>query len=78
MKDTTSPPHEILVVGAGMAAHRFVERLLRDPGAAVRVTVIGDEDMARTTDPLSWVSSPAGRSRISSSTERCSATTVCG
>lgn len=43
MKDTTSPPHEILVVGAGMAAHRFVERLLRDPGAAVRVTVIGDE-----------------------------------
>ncbi|MFJ6531322.1 NAD(P)/FAD-dependent oxidoreductase [Microbacterium sp. NPDC091662] len=43
MKDSTSPPSEILVVGAGMAAHRFVERLLRDPGAEVRVTVIGDE-----------------------------------
>lgn len=43
MKDTTSPPGEIVVVGAGMAAHRFVERLLRDPGTAARVTVIGDE-----------------------------------
>lgn len=43
MKDTTSPPSEILVVGAGMAAHRFVEHLLREPGAAARVTVIGDE-----------------------------------
>lgn len=43
MKDTTSPPGEIVVVGAGMAAHRFVERLLRDPGVAARVTVIGDE-----------------------------------
>jgi len=43
MKDTTSPPSDILVVGAGMAAHRFVESLLRDPDAAVRVTVIGDE-----------------------------------
>lgn len=43
MKDTTSPPREVLVVGAGMAAHRFVEHLLRAPDAAVRVTVIGDE-----------------------------------
>ena len=43
MKDTTSPPSDILVVGAGMAAHRFVESLLRDPDAAVRITVIGDE-----------------------------------
>ncbi|PRA83475.1 NAD(P)/FAD-dependent oxidoreductase [Microbacterium sp. MYb66] len=43
MKDITSPPREILIVGAGMAAHRFVEHLLREPGAAVRVTVIGDE-----------------------------------
>lgn len=43
MNDTASPTSEILVVGAGMAAHRFVERLLHDPGTAVRVTVIGDE-----------------------------------
>ena len=44
MNDTSVPVREILVVGAGMAAHRFVERLLRDPGVDVRVTVIGDEE----------------------------------
>lgn len=43
MNDTASSTIEILVVGAGMAAHRLVTRLLHDPGAAVRVTVIGDE-----------------------------------
>ncbi|GEK86060.1 nitrite reductase large subunit NirB [Microbacterium aerolatum] len=35
---------EIVVAGAGMVAHRFVESLLSRAGAAVRVTVIGDED----------------------------------
>ena len=43
MNDTASPTSEIVVVGAGIAAHRFVQRLLHDPGTAVRVTVIGDE-----------------------------------
>ncbi|MFK3679109.1 FAD-dependent oxidoreductase [Microbacterium sp. NPDC090218] len=43
MNDTASPTSEILVVGAGIAAHRFVEQLLREPDAPVRVTVIGDE-----------------------------------
>lgn len=44
MNDTASSTPEILVVGAGMAAHRFVARLLRDPGADLRITVIGDEE----------------------------------
>lgn len=35
---------EIVVAGAGMVAHRFVESLLSRADAAVRVTVIGDED----------------------------------
>jgi nitrite reductase (NADH) large subunit len=39
-------PHEILVVGAGMVAHRFVESLLSRGGVPVRVTVVGDEDRA--------------------------------
>lgn len=39
-------PHEILVVGAGMVAHRFVESLLSRGGTPVRVTVVGDEDRA--------------------------------
>lgn len=39
-------PHEILVVGAGMVAHRFVESLLSRGGTDVRVTVVGDEDRA--------------------------------
>ncbi|WP_341945383.1 nitrite reductase large subunit NirB [Microbacterium sp. LWH11-1.2] len=43
MNDTASTPHEILVVGAGMVAHRFVESLLSRADADVRVTVIGDE-----------------------------------
>lgn len=44
MKDSTSAPSEILVIGAGMAAHGFVAHLLRDPSAELRVTVIGDEE----------------------------------
>jgi nitrite reductase (NADH) large subunit len=36
-------PSEIVVVGAGMVAHRFVESLLSRADAAVRVTVFGDE-----------------------------------
>lgn len=39
-------PHEILVIGAGMVAHRFVESLLSRGGTPVRVTVVGDEDRA--------------------------------
>lgn len=46
MTDSASPESHILVVGAGMAAHRFVACLLREPDAPVRVTVIGDEDRA--------------------------------
>ena len=34
---------EIVVVGAGMAAQRFVEQVVRRAGDTVRVTVIGDE-----------------------------------
>ncbi len=34
---------EIVVVGAGMAAQRFVEQLRQRAGDDVRVTVIGDE-----------------------------------
>jgi NAD(P)H-nitrite reductase large subunit len=39
-------PHEILVIGAGMVAHRFVESLLSRDGTPMRVTVVGDEDRA--------------------------------
>lgn len=38
-----SSPAEILIVGAGMAAQRFVEELLHRASDPVRVTVIGDE-----------------------------------
>ncbi|WEK59853.1 MAG: nitrite reductase large subunit NirB [Candidatus Microbacterium colombiense] len=37
-------PQEILIVGAGMVAHRLVESLLSRAGSDLRVTVIGDED----------------------------------
>lgn len=37
-------PTEILVVGAGMAAQRFVAQLLTRASASVRITVIGDEN----------------------------------
>lgn len=53
MNDST--PTEILVVGAGMAARRFVEQLLRRAPYPIRVTVIGDEgrrpyDRSRLSD----------------------------
>ena len=44
MDDTPAPAREILIVGAGMAAHRVVDRLLRDPDDDRRITVIGDEE----------------------------------
>lgn len=37
------PATEIVVVGAGMAAQRFVEQIVQRAGDHVRVTVIGDE-----------------------------------
>ncbi|WP_279587583.1 nitrite reductase large subunit NirB [Microbacterium hydrocarbonoxydans] len=43
MNDIAPHPAEIVVVGAGMVAHRFVESLLSRTGASVRITVIGDE-----------------------------------
>lgn len=43
MTETASSARRILVVGAGVAAHRFVACLLRDPGAPVRVTMFGEE-----------------------------------
>lgn len=36
-------PTRVLVVGAGMVAHRFVESLLSRPDADVRVTMVGEE-----------------------------------
>lgn len=50
-----SIPTEILVVGAGMAARRFVEELLLRATDTIRVTVIGDEgrrpyDRSRLSD----------------------------
>lgn len=40
---STGPTPHVVVVGAGMVAHRFVESLLSRTGDAWRVTVIGDE-----------------------------------
>ena len=43
---STSPPlgTHVVVVGAGMVAHRFVDSLLsRSQGDAVRITVLGEE-----------------------------------
>jgi nitrite reductase (NADH) large subunit len=39
---TTDLGH-VVVVGAGMVAHRFAEQLCRRPDAAFRMTVVGDE-----------------------------------
>lgn len=44
MDQRTDTPPEILVVGAGMVAHRFVESLLSRTDEEFHVTVIGDED----------------------------------
>ncbi|WP_205829450.1 nitrite reductase large subunit NirB [Microbacterium sp. MEC084] len=43
MTASTETPRRIVVVGAGMVAHRFVESLLSRTDADVRVTLIGDE-----------------------------------
>ena len=43
MDDNAARTAEIVVVGAGAAAHRFVARMLEDPDRAVRITVFGDE-----------------------------------
>ncbi len=41
-----SPAQRIVVVGAGMVAHRFVESLLTRTDAQIELTVIGDEGRA--------------------------------
>lgn len=41
-----STSSDVVVVGAGMVAHRFVESLLRGAGTAPRVTVLGEEGRA--------------------------------
>jgi nitrite reductase (NADH) large subunit len=43
MDDIPARTVDIVVVGAGIAAHRFVARMLEDPDRAVRITVFGDE-----------------------------------
>lgn len=43
MDDSASRRTEVLIVGAGPAAHAFLLRFLRDPRDDVRITVIGDE-----------------------------------
>jgi nitrite reductase (NADH) large subunit len=44
MSSTAATTHHIVVVGAGMVAHRFVESLLSRGGDEWRVTLIGEED----------------------------------
>jgi nitrite reductase (NADH) large subunit len=44
MSFTTTATVHVVVVGAGMVAHRFVESLLSRGGYSWRVTLIGDED----------------------------------
>lgn len=46
MSELARTPAEIVVVGAGMVAHRFVESLLSRAEFPVHVTVIGDEGRA--------------------------------
>lgn len=43
MNESNQKTQEVLVVGAGMVAHRFVEALLALADSAVRITVVGDE-----------------------------------
>lgn len=43
MSTTTTPRTRVVVVGAGMVAHRFVESLLSRTDGDLRVTVIGEE-----------------------------------
>src|SRR5690606_21054992 len=62
---------EVLVVGAGMVAHRFIESVLSRVDAATRLTVIGEESRApydrvaltsyfTGTDPTALALDPAG------------------
>ncbi len=44
VRESTSS--DVVVVGAGMVAHRFVESLLRGDGSAPTVTVLGEEARA--------------------------------
>ncbi len=44
MADANPDTMHVVVVGASMVAHRFVESLLARSGDAVRVTLIGEED----------------------------------
>ena len=44
MSTTAGPATHVVVVGAGMVAHRFVESLLSRADAGWRLTVIGEED----------------------------------
>ncbi|MGL4255896.1 MAG: NAD(P)/FAD-dependent oxidoreductase, partial [Microbacterium sp.] len=44
MSSTVTPATHVVVVGAGMVAHRFVESLLTRADGSWRVTVIGEED----------------------------------
>ncbi|MGK3947638.1 NAD(P)/FAD-dependent oxidoreductase [Microbacterium sp. K2] len=43
MSEAVLTPAEIVVVGAGMVAHRFVENLISTAETPIHVTVIGDE-----------------------------------
>ena len=43
MSEAVLTPAEIVVVGAGMVAHRFVENLIATAETPIHVTVIGDE-----------------------------------
>jgi len=46
MTAQSSPPTRIVVIGAGMVAHRFVESMLSRAEAAVAITVLGEEPRA--------------------------------
>lgn len=46
MDGSASPRTEVLVIGAGPAAHAFAAEVLRSPDRAVRITVIGEEEQA--------------------------------
>jgi len=43
MNAQSSPPKRIVVIGAGMVSHRFVESMLSRADADVRITVLGEE-----------------------------------
>lgn len=43
MNENTEPVKRVIVVGAGMVAHRFVESVLSRAEGAMHITVVGDE-----------------------------------